>query len=370
MAYYYLGIVHYHQNDLKAAERCFSAVVEAGFTMIKYYAINGACGLALTYQAQGTVLYHCNQLAEAEASLKPVVEDRFCPNIASFLWSAFALSLTRQAQGHPEEARELIESAINQLLERGNSSSLALAQAFEAKLALRQGRLAEALQWANTFDTERPPAGFEFFVPKLTVAKILLCRETEGSLKQAGELLTGMHDFFTSTHNTRFMIEVLALQSLVDDALDDDAAALRSLGESLRLAEPGGFIRLFVDLGPKMAKLLHRAIKQHIAVRYIGQLLTAFKHEELSILSEIPDSHAPHPSSAPLQPLLDPLTKREIEIVTLLAKRLSNQEIADTLFISPETVKRHTINIYQKLDVHGRREAVAKAHELGLLSRG
>lgn len=87
----------------------------------------------------------------------------------------------------------------------------------------------------------------------------------------------------------------------------------------------------------------------------------------------MPDASAhdvPHPSSLKSHPLIASLTKREIEILTLLAQRLSNREIAEKLFISLGTVKLHTINIYKKLDVHSRREAVAKANELGLLSHG
>ena len=314
---------------------------------------------------QGAAFYHSNHLAEAEASLRPVVVDRVCPSIASFLRSTCALSLVRQAQGHPDEARELIESAINQLLEQGNSSSLDLAQAFEAELALRQGRLAEALRWVETVETDHPPVGFEFFVPKLAVANILLHQGTETSLEHAGELLAGMRQFFTEIHNTRFLIDVLAVQSLLHDIQGDDAAALRSLSESLRLAEPGGFIRLFVDLGPGMANLLERLMQQGVATRYIGQLLKAFSDEEQRT-GHHASQHPIEPSSSePSQSVLDGLTKREFEVLRLLAQRLSNQEIADTLFISSRTVKTHLYKIYKKLDAHGRRQAVAKARSLG-----
>ena len=114
-------------------------------------------------------------------------------------------------------------------------------------------------------------------------------------------------------------------------------------------------IRVFVDLGPKMAALLHQLAAQRAAPGFIARLLDAF-----------PAARSPEP--APRQAgLIEPLSERELEVLALLAQRLSNKEIARELSISPMTVKRHTVNIYQKLLVSGRREAVAKAVALGIL---
>ena len=129
------------------------------------------------------------------------------------------------------------------------------------------------------------------------------------------------------------------------------------------MAEPGGFIRLFVDLGPRMADLLKQLIKQNVAVGYIGQILAAFREDERAVGPEVADQ----PIASPRQPLVDPLTHRELDVLDLLAQRLSNKEIADKLFISAETVKGHLRNIYQKLEVKKRREAVEKAKNLGIL---
>ena len=319
---------------------------------------------------QGIAHYHGNRLTAAQESLEMVVSDSSRASESTYFRSMLALSLVHQAQGHPEQARELVAFIIRHLLETGNSSSLAIAQAFQADLALRQDRLAEAVHWAATYKTGHPSAGYSFFVPELTVAKVLLSQRTVTTLKQADDLLAGLHEFFASTHNTRFLIEVLALQAMLHDIRGDEAAALTSLRESITLAEPGGLIRLFVDLGSGMVKLLTHLIKQTGAVGYIGRLLTAFTYEELGMMPDASAHDVPHPSSLKSHPLIASLTKREIEILTLLAQRLSNREIAEKLFISLGTVKLHTINIYKKLDVHSRREAVAKANELGLLSHG
>ncbi len=305
---------------------------------------------------QGIAHYHSNRLTAAEEALALVVSTPSRASGIIYFRSTLALSLVRQAQGRPEQARDMVTSLIRHLLETGNSTSLALAQAFQAELALRQGRLAEAVQWVETYTTRRLSAGYSLFSPKLTVAKVLLSQGTATTLKQADDLLAGLHEFFTSTHNTRFLIEVLALQAMLYDIRGDEAAALKSTDESIRLAEPGGFIRLFVDLGPGMAKLLKRLSTQTISMGYLGRLLKAFTYEELGMMPEASAHDAL-------------LTKREIEILTLLAQRVSNPEIAEMLFIAPGTVKFHTLRIYKKLEVHSRREAVAKAGELRLLSR-
>ncbi|MCP4401831.1 MAG: response regulator transcription factor [bacterium] len=116
-----------------------------------------------------------------------------------------------------------------------------------------------------------------------------------------------------------------------------------------------------------MANLLKRLNARNFAGDYTAQLLEAFKNEEFEAGPDASAHDAPSHLSPHNQALLDPLTRREIEILEFLARRLSNREIAEKLFISPGTAKLHTIKIYRKLDVHSRREAVAKAGEIGLL---
>jgi ATP/maltotriose-dependent transcriptional regulator MalT len=116
-----------------------------------------------------------------------------------------------------------------------------------------------------------------------------------------------------------------------------------------------------------MADLLKRLIKQNVVVGYIGKLLAAFGDEELEAVLDVSESKpAVEPSVRP-QPLVEPLTHRELDILDLMAQRLQNKEIADKLFISTETVKSHLNNIYQKLNVSNRRDAVEKAKALGIL---
>jgi len=177
----------------------------------------------------------------------------------------------------------------------------------------------------------------------------------------------------------------LALQALLHDARHEDLAALEKLPQALALSEPGGFIRLFVDLGPQMADLLKRLVKQNVAVDYIGRILAAFRddahravpvatdHESQSPRHPIPLSPSllvsPSPSLSSSQPLVEPLTNRELEVLDLVTQRLSTKEIAAKLFISTGTVKKHLSNIYGKLNVNNRRQAGEKAVALGILMR-
>jgi LuxR family maltose regulon positive regulatory protein len=137
---------------------------------------------------------------------------------------------------------------------------------------------------------------------------------------------------------------------------------------AIKLARPGGFIRPFLDLGPKMAGLLNRLANQNIAVKYIEQILAAFSNDGIGAVPDTSEDQIIHPSEVSTQPWDEALTNREIEILILLAQRLRNKEIAEKLFISPDTVKRHTINIYSKINVHTRQEAVVKARAMGILS--
>ena len=138
------------------------------------------------------------------------------------------------------------------------------------------------------------------------------------------------------------------------------------LKQALDLARPGGFIRVFVDLGKPMQEMLRRLAQQGHSVEMIGRILAAFPEDD----KNLPGSASP-PAERQLSPgistLAEPLTPRELEVLTLLRGPLSIKEIALKLNISYATAKRHTINIYGKLGVNQRWNAVARAEELNIL---
>ena len=196
-------------------------------------------------------------------------------------------------------------------------------------------------------------------MPELTQAWFLTIQRTGESLRAAGPLLQGILDLAASAHDTRRTIETLALQALWFQARGETGGALEALARAVTLAGPGGFIRTFVDLGPEMAALLDRLRGQGVAGDYLARVLQAFPEAG-------PAGHRERTPPAPELP--EPLTQREAEVLELLARRLSDKEIAAALVVSPLTIKRHTVNIYQKLGVNKRQQAVARAIALGLLA--
>jgi LuxR family maltose regulon positive regulatory protein len=268
-------------------------------------------------------------------------------------------------------------SAVAFMLETGNTTLLPRAQAFQAELALMQGRVATASQWA----AQRDPVpslspSYGFFSPDLTLAKVWLAQDTPASRGQAADLLGRLGTYVESTHNIRFSIETLALQARLYHAEGDEAAALSALEQAIILAEPSGFLRLFVDLGPPLERLLNRLRRQgrakgSLAPEYITQILSAFGRENGASAESADRKLRQEEREAairpPAAPLIEPLTPRELEVLELLDRRLTNREIAEALIVSPSTVKTHTLNIYRKLGVHGRKQAVARARELSIL---
>jgi ATP/maltotriose-dependent transcriptional regulator MalT len=322
----------------------------------------------------GIAHYHRNDLSSAEQHLACVVDDIYLADAFIAIQSCFALSLASEGRGQPDKAREIVEKATHFALEGQGAYNILCAQAFKAEFDLLQGRTGPAQHWANQFN----PALFRslvwFYMPQLTQAKVRLARCTKESLQQVDDLLKQLNDFVVSIHNTRFRIDILAMQALLEHSRGNEAAALKKLAESLTLAEPGGFVRNFVDLGPSIAELLNRMQEQNVAAGYIEILLAAFRADEQvheTTASGHPNS-VPHPPDRPpiaSQPLVEPLSHRELDVLELLAQRLRNKEIAEKLFISPQTVKSHLRTIYQKLNAANRREAVSKACRLGIITR-
>ncbi|MEK6325662.1 MAG: LuxR C-terminal-related transcriptional regulator [Acidobacteriota bacterium] len=154
-------------------------------------------------------------------------------------------------------------------------------------------------------------------------------------------------------------LKVMVLQAVALHAHGEKDNAVQLLGDALALAEPGGFIRIFVDEGIPMAQLLFEAAAQTIMPDYTGKLLAVFEAEEQKSEDK---SYLP-----PAQPLIEPLSQRELEVLQLIAQGLSNREIGERLFLALITVKGHNQKIFGKLQVQRRTEAVARARELGLL---
>ena len=215
--------------------------------------------------------YHRNDLAAAELHANAVQEQRHACHRIPVVQSAIVLAAIHQARGRPDEAHLALDRINEYLVEMCSEALQPLVQAFAAELAAMQGDLDTAGRWAKTIGPHLPLAAMGFFyAPQLTLPKILLAQDTPASRQQAAEALSRLYDFVTATHNTRFTIEVLALQALLQDAQGDERAALALLAQAVSLAEPGGFIRLFADLGPRMAGLLIRLRRTGVCLGLYG----------------------------------------------------------------------------------------------------
>jgi LuxR family transcriptional regulator, maltose regulon positive regulatory protein len=274
------------------------------------------------------------------------------------------LALVRQGQGRDEEADRCVAEALQWATDLQQPVSAAHVQSLQLRLALLRGNVRPGMSAAGvTSPSTHARRLVRPEVPELTQAWFLITQRTEDSLRAAARLLQAILDLATAAHDNRRTIETLALRSLWFQARGQTQSALESLAQAVTLAQPGGFIRTFVDLGPDMAVLLAQLARarvrgQGVAGNYLERILQAFP---------IAGPAGPRERTPPAPKLPESLTPREAEVLDLLARRLSNKEMAAVLVVSPHTIKRHAMNIYQKLGVNSRQEAVARAIALGLL---
>ncbi len=232
--------------------------------------------------------------------------------------------------------------------------------AVRARLWTRQGRHQDALAWAaerrvSVGDDRTYLREYEH----VTLAEALIGQAgVSGSRDDAEDTARFVDRLLESAEaggRGRSVIELLVLRALACQLAGDRGASAAALDRALALAEPEGFVRVFVDPGPAMAGLLRDAAKRVSGPAYAQRLLAA-------------SGGAPLPATT-RQPLVEPLSERELEVLRLLASDLDGPEIAAALFVSLNTMRTHTRNIYAKLGVSSRRAAVTRAAELRLLAR-
>jgi LuxR family maltose regulon positive regulatory protein len=232
--------------------------------------------------------------------------------------------------------------------------------ALKARLWIAQGRLGEALGWARERDlSAQDELSYLREFEHITLARLLLAQSAraraDGSMPEAIELLVRLLDAAEAGGRSGSLVEILVVLALARHARGNLRAALPPLERALTLAEPEGYVRVFVDEGESMAAVLERAARDGIARDYVRRLLAAFGETE---------------DGAPAkQALVEPLSERELDVLRLLATDLDGPDIARELVVSLNTMRSHTKNIYAKLGVNTRRAAIRKAAELDLLSR-
>ena len=310
---------------------------------------------ALAHFLLGAAHYCRNDLDAAEAALQRAFGARFIMRLMWWCQAAGLLALTLQTQGRGEEAQRILDDAQAFLLERHAMRLLPSIGAFQAELDRREGRYALAVAWARQVTPGPLTWALAAIEPRLAQARALLTEDDPVALDQTATLVAELREFCARLPNRRLCLEVDALGTLLDERLGNHEAALTMLLQIVQETESDGWIRLYTDLGEDMEHLLRQLPRGAGSSRALERILAAFPNRQHR--PEVPDQSG----------LIEPLSRRELEVLALLAARDSNKEMAERLFISPGTVKRHTISIYRKLDVNDRRQAVARATELGLL---
>jgi LuxR family maltose regulon positive regulatory protein len=280
-----------------------------------------------------------------------------------------AMARIRESQGDLAGALTLIDEA--QRVYVGDfSPNVRPVPALRARVLAAQRRCGEALDWAreqNLSVDENLSYVREF--EHVTLARVLLAQYASdgdtSSLNEASRLLQRLLPAAVAGGRTGTVIEILVLQSLTHHAGGDTPGALAPLEQALTLAEPEGYVRVFVGEGRPMASLLTAVIRKRVGWDYVRRLLTTCDDDDGTAQTATPGEPATNPSRG----LVEPLSERELDVLRLLATDLDGPDIARQLFVSVNTMRTHTRSIYAKLGVNSRRAAVSRAEELSLLSR-
>jgi LuxR family maltose regulon positive regulatory protein len=270
------------------------------------------------------------------------------------------------AQGDLDGALDQLDEAERHYL-RGPIPDVRPVSALKTRVWVRQGRLTEALSWAceRSLTVEDDLSYLREF-EHITLVRVLIAQymydRVDSSINEVMGLLGRLLEATEEGGRTGSIIEILVLQALAHDTQGDISSALVSLERALTLAEPEGYVRIFVEEGPPMAQLLNEALNCGITTDYVRQLLGAFPDAELEQVDSVK-------RQAPGSELVDHLSEREIDVLQLIAAGHKYQEIAERLVISLNTVRHHTKNIYSKLEVNNRTQAIKKANDLNLLQQ-
>jgi LuxR family maltose regulon positive regulatory protein len=347
-----LGNVQEADNQLKSAAQTYRHVLYLAGEPPQ--PIAGEVHLSL-----GRICYEWNDLdaAERHGQQSLHLARQFEAVIDRFLLCDVFLARLKLARGDVTAAAALLTQANRYARQHHFVHRLSEIAAAQVLVLLRQGDLAAAALLAGAHELPLCQARVHLALGDPTAAMAVLepwRRQVEA--KQWVDV----------------RLKVLLLQALALHARGDKDYAVHLLLDALALAEPGGFVRSFVDEGPPMALLLSAASAHGPMSDYIGMLLATYGAEKRQLQAAASPSSSlpasPFTAVSPAQPLLESLSHRELEVLRLIAQGRSNQEISEQLFLAESTVKGHNRSIFSKLQVQRRTQAVARARELGLLS--
>jgi LuxR family maltose regulon positive regulatory protein len=292
-----------------------------------------------------------NELDVAQEQAQRALDILSAVNFAQgVLWGQYILARVHLAKGDFEAMFPITQMGIRLAKQVGRESLHgAWLAALEAQAHLLQGNISKAARWAEAagyalHETPHFWSEYRYF----TFTRLLLAQER---LAEAGELLQTKEKAAQQGGRTRKLITIYLLQARTLLAQRNRKEALEHVERALRIAAPENYRRAFLDEGMTIAQLLPQV--RAAAPAFVHELMVAFG----AVDEAMPEAVA----------LLDPLSERELEVLRLVAKGLSNRQIAETLFVTVGTVKKHLNNIFSKLSVKSRTQAFVRARELGLL---
>jgi LuxR family maltose regulon positive regulatory protein len=322
--------------------------------------------MAVAMVRMGNVLREWNHLEAARDRLVEGLDlGRQWRAIAEHLVvGAISLARVHWAMGDHVAAYRVLEDQLSRL-RHDDDPHLNQVKGYRARFWLAEGKQAQAAQWAAQAAIDpRDDPEFEREAEQITLARILIA---EGKWETAISMLGRLCHAAEAAGRVSTVIETLVLQALAHEGRGDPGQALSVLEDALTRAEPGGYVRVFLEEGAPLAALLRRSESRRSGQKYVDALLAAFGESETGeqALGAVANGGpTPHARS---QTIVDPLSERELEVLRLIALGRSNREIARELIVTVGTVKKHINNIFGKLGVRSRTQAVARARELELV---
>jgi LuxR family maltose regulon positive regulatory protein len=343
------------------------SIYERGLQLATKQGAPALRGAADMHVGMSALYFERNELNTAEQHL---LKSKELGELNELLKNPYRWRITkaqiREAQGDLEGALELLDEAES--LYMGDfSPNVRPIQALKARVWVKQGELEKALDWAREWklSIEEDPSYLREF-EQITFAKILLSQyqndHSTSSLHDATGYLERLLKAADEGGRMGSAIEILILQALAHQMHEDIPAALTSLERALKLAEPEGYMRIFLAEGASMAELIREIDLRGILPNYTRKLLSAFEVSDQG--TDVESLPFAEPASTSL---IEALSQRELDILRLFKTELSGPEIAQELVIALSTVRTHTKSIFSKLNVNSRRAAVKRAIELGLI---
>jgi len=401
VVYFIMGVAHKFMGDLSAAEHEFSEAANLGSKLGNMHIVAVSFGhLANLQTTQGRLeqaVQTCEQglqvIREMGGRLTPMsgliqvelgnlkyerneteaalhdLEDGIAAAKPWGHWETFLpgyVGLVRLKAGLRDWPGAF--SALEELEDLAQNTTqpiMPYVQALRTRLWVSRNEVDQASRWVRTAgltvddQINVMQAGLYFIL-----ARVLIL---QGEHDQAARLITRLLEISDAGGRWGELIELLVMQTTLLEAQGQQEEALQALSRALTLAKPGGYVRVFIDEGEPMARLLYRAAENGITPAYTGMLLAAYQQSTQELAPATIHITPASGGSEPSFSIVEPLSERETEVLICIADGLTNQEIALRLTISLTTVKTHTRNIYRKLDVNSRTQAVARGKSLGIL---